>query len=111
MRDIIEINEELCNGCGLCVLDCAEGAIEIINGKAKLVTDSFCDGLGACLSACPQDALHIIQRDAVPFDEEAAMEHVRKRDEALGKPAQRLSRCPSPCRCASPCGQRAWWKQ
>ncbi|WMW66592.1 4Fe-4S dicluster domain-containing protein [Nitratidesulfovibrio liaohensis] len=81
-RNILEIDEERCDGCGACVLDCAEGAIAIVDGKAKIVSDSFCDGLGACLGSCPQGALRIIQRDAVPFDEEAAMEHVRKRDGA-----------------------------
>ncbi len=75
-RDIIEIDTDRCNGCGQCVLDCAEGAIAIVDGKAKVVSESFCDGLGACLSGCPQKALTIVRREAPAFDEEAARQHV-----------------------------------
>lgn len=75
-RNIVSIDEEKCNGCGLCIPNCAEGAIRIINGKAKLVDERFCDGLGACLGHCPQDAIKVIERDAPAFDEEAVKTHL-----------------------------------
>ncbi|SDK15505.1 ATP-binding protein [Natronincola ferrireducens] len=83
IRKIIEINEEKCDGCGLCVPNCAEGAIQIIDGKAKLVSDIYCDGLGACLGHCPQDALKIIEREAPDFDEEAVEELLKSQNKAF----------------------------
>lgn len=77
VRSIIEIDEEKCNGCGLCVPACEEGAIQIIDGKARLVQERYCDGLGACLGDCPQGAITMVEREAEGFDEEAALEHVR----------------------------------
>ena len=84
VRDIIKIDEEKCDGCGACVLSCAEGAIQIIDGKAKLVGEIYCDGLGACLGECPQGALTIEKRKSDDFDEHAVEEHLAsmKKEEA-----------------------------
>ena len=81
IRNIVNIDEEKCNGCGECVTACAEGAIEVIDGKAKLVSEIYCDGLGACLGTCPQDASTIEQREAAEFDEEATHQYLAQREQ------------------------------
>jgi len=95
LRKIVEIDDELCDGCGQCVPSCAEGALQIIDGKARIIADKLCDGLGACMGDCPNDALKIIERDADEFDEEAVETHLEKQKKSI------ISE-PSPaCGCAS----------
>jgi len=87
IRKIVNINEEKCNGCGACAAACHEGAIVMINGKARLIKEDYCDGLGDCLPACPADAITIIEREAAAYDHEAVMNRL----EAMKDPAVRAA--------------------
>ena len=83
IRKIIKINEDKCNGCGACAAACHEGAIEMINGKAKLTREDYCDGLGDCLPACPVDAITFKEREAPAYDEKAVLEAKEKKNSPL----------------------------
>jgi Pyruvate/2-oxoacid:ferredoxin oxidoreductase delta subunit len=87
LRDVIVIDEAKCDGCGDCVTACAEGAIQVIDGKARLVSEVYCDGLGACLGKCPQGAITVVKREAATFDEQAVHQHLRRLGRPLPPPA------------------------
>ncbi len=97
MRNIIEIDEELCNGCGVCVPSCAEGALEIIDGKARIIGEKYCDGLGACLGECPEGALTIVEREVEDYDHQAVEELLAKQKAARKKEVSAPS-----CACSGP---------
>lgn len=84
-RKIIKIDEEKCTGCGLCIPDCPEGALQIIDNKARLISDLFCDGLGACIGTCPEGAISVEEREAEPYDERKVMENIVKQGENVIK--------------------------
>ena len=81
IRRIIQIDEEKCNGCGACAKACHEGAISMVNGKAKLMRDDYCDGLGDCLPNCPVDAIHFVEREAAAYDAEAVKQNMLKKQQ------------------------------
>ena len=78
VRKIIQIDQDICNGCGNCIPNCPEGALQVIDGKARLISDLFCDGLGACIGECPIGAIEVIEREAEPYNETKVMENIAK---------------------------------
>ena len=78
VRKIIEIDEDICNGCGECIPNCPEGALQVIDGKARLISDLFCDGLGACIGECPVEAIEVVNREAEPYNETKVMENIAR---------------------------------
>ena len=84
-RQIIEIDEKKCTGCGLCIPGCPEGALQIIDGKARLISDLFCDGLGACIGECPEGAISTIEREAEEYDEARVMENISEPDDEVAE--------------------------
>lgn len=99
VRAMIEIDEELCDGCGLCIPSCHEGALEIRDGKARLRADHLCDGLGACLGECPRGALKVVQREAAPFVDPHAGQHAHAHAPTPASRAATPSAEPEPCGC------------
>lgn len=100
LRKIVNISEEKCNGCGLCVSACHEGAIELIDGKAKLISDEYCDGLGDCLPECPTGAIEIVEREAKEYNEELVQAKIEERENLKTKDNEvSLEKPKLPCGC------------